>query len=193
MSQMTRLPQPTPALVAKHMRAYEAEPAGGLPDEAVAAVFRAFPQNDQTGLVLAKVAVLNSLYSTNILAVRDVALSITNARIDPVLSQGSPDVLPLLAEHLIGGRLRNNFSFATKYAHWHRQDVYPIYDSFVKQQLLAYQRQDQFAAFRSQELRTPRFVSIYDQFRRFYGLERCSLREIDKWLWRQGRGLQPNC
>ena len=172
------------------MRAYEAEPAG-MSDEAVATVFQSFPRNDQPAWVLVKVAVLNSLYSTHIFAVRDVALSILDADVDPLLDQGSPDVLPVLAEHLIRGRRRNNFSFATKYAHWHRPDVYPIYDSFVAQQLLAYRRQDKFAAFRSQELRTPRFVAIYGDFRRFYGLEQCSLREIDKWLWRQGRQLPP--
>jgi hypothetical protein len=188
---MKRLPKPTPTLIAKHMRAYNAEPTGGLPDEAVAAVFRSFPRNDHAGHVLAKVAVLNSLYFTNILAVRDVALSIVEACVDPMLDDGSPEVLPVLAEHLIRGRVRNNFSFATKYAHWHRPDAYPIYDSFVKQQLLAYRRQDHFAAFRPAELRTPRFLPIYDEFRRFYGLEGCTLREIDKWLWRQGRGLPP--
>jgi hypothetical protein len=97
----------------------------------------------------------------------------------------------LLANYTIAGRARNNFSFATKYAHWHRRDVYPIYDTFVKQELLAYQRQDRFAKFRPADLRTSRFVEIFEQFRRFYGLERCSLREIDKWLWRQGKGMQP--
>jgi len=191
MRQETRLPQPSPTLIARHIRAYEAEPAGGLPDEAVAAVFGSFPQNDHPGQVLAKVAVLNSLYFTNILAVREVALSIVNAQVDPMLDQGSPEVLRALATHTIRGRPRHNFSFATKYAHWHRPDAYPIYDTFVRQQLLAYRRQDKFAAFRPQDLRSPMFVPIFEQFRRFYGLEGCPLREIDKWLWRQGKGLRP--
>ena|ERR1043166_4005532 len=189
---MGSLPRPTPALIARHMRAYDAAPEGGLPDEAVGAVFKCFPTNDQRGPVLAKVAVLNSLYFTNILAVRDVALAIVEARIDPLLGQGSPEVLPALSTYVIGGRRRNNFSFATKYAHWHRPDVYPIYDSAVSGQLLAYRRQDGFAQFQSGDLRTLRFVTIFAEFRRFYGLQGCSLREIDKWLWRQGRGLGPD-
>jgi hypothetical protein len=108
-----------------------------------------------------------------------------------MLERGSPEVLPVLANHIIRGRPRNNFSFATKYAHWHRPDAYPIYDGFVRQELLRYQRQDKFATFHPQDLRTPMFVAIFEQFRRFYGLEGCHLREIDKWLWRQGKGLGP--
>ena len=186
-----RLPQPTPSLIARHMRAYDASPNGGVPDAAVRAVFSAFPANTDPGHVLAKVAVLNSLYSTNIFAVRDVALSIVNARIDPLLKLGSRDVHEALATQMVGGRLRNVFSFATKYAHWHRPDVYPIYDSFVRQQLLAYRRQDQFAEFEERELRTGRFMDLFAQFRSYYGLQACSLRDIDKWLWRQGRGKGP--
>ncbi len=155
------------------------------------AVFKSFPTNDQRGPVLAKVAVLNSLYFTNILAVRDVALAIVEAHIDPLLGQGSPDVLIALSTFVIGGRAKNFFSFATKYAHWHRQDVYPIYDRAVSGQLLAYRRKDRFAQFRKADLRTLRFMAIFAEFRHFYGLDGCSLRAIDKWLWRQGRGLGP--
>ncbi len=184
-------PQPSPSLVARHMRAYEASPNGGVPDLAVAAVFRAFPKNTNPGHVLAKVAVLNSLYSTNILAVRDAATAIVNARVDPLVRRGSPQLIEVLGRLMIGGQLRNVFSFATKYARWHRPDTYPIYDSFVHKELMGYRRQDRFAEFRASDLRTVRFMEIVGQFRRFYGLERCSVRDIDKWLWRQGRGRGP--
>src|ERR1043166_9061552 len=107
---MGSLPRPTPALIARHMRAYDAAPEGGLPDEAVGAVFRSFPTNDKRGPVLAKVAVLNSLYFTNILAVRDVALAIVEAQIDPLLGQGSPAVLTALSTYVIGGGGRKKLS-----------------------------------------------------------------------------------
>lgn len=168
-----------------------AAPSGALPDSAVESVFSSFPKNDNPGHVLAKVAVLNSIYFTNIFALRDVALSIVRAKVDPQLDRGSPDVLLALAEQAIAGKARINFSFATKYAHWHYPDVYPIYDKFVREQLLAYCRKDKFAQFNAADLRTPQFMSVFAAFREFYGLRDCSLREIDKWLWRQGKGLGP--
>lgn len=188
---MTKLPNPTPALIAKHLREYDRAPDGGVPDKAVRSVFGSFPRNDDPGHVLAKVAVLNAIYFTNILAIRDVADSIVGRRIDKLLKQGAPEVLTALAVHRIGGRMKNHFSFATKYAHWHQPDSFPIFDSFVHRQLLAYRRRDGFATFHPLELRTPQFVCIFDQFRRFYGLDGCSLRAIDKWLWRQGKALWP--
>jgi len=174
------------------MRAYEASSSGGLPDRTITAVFKAFPRNTRPELVLAKVAVLNSLYFTNILALRDVARAIAQAAIDPLLKRGAPEVLDALAKHTVGGRTRNHFSFATKYAHWHQPKVYPIFDRFVDEQLRAYQARDQFSAFHSGDLRTPDFLRIFEDFRSFYGLEACSLRAIDKWLWRQGKGISPS-
>lgn len=173
------------------MRAHALDPAGSLVDTTIETVSGTFVGNTRIDHVLAKVVVLNSLYFTNILGVRDVAAGIVAAEVDPLFEAGKTEVLEILADHVIGGKARNHFSFATKYAHWIRPDAYPIYDSFVQQQLRAYQRQDRFALFRSTDLRSRQFPAIIDEFRSYYGLDACSYRAIDKWLWRQGKGLAP--
>lgn len=173
------------------MRAHDADQSSTQVDGTMTRVFRAFPRNVDVSDVLTKVVVLNSLYFTNILGVRQVAVAIAEAAVDTMLDQRNPEVLMTLAAHEMGGKTRHHFSFATKYAHWHRPDDYPIYDSFVRQQLDAYRRRDRFAEFTPGDLRTTRFVGIMAQFRRFYGIEACSWRSIDKWLWRQGKGVAP--
>lgn len=188
---MKRLPDPSPDLIAAHMRAHDADQSSVQVDGTMSRVFRAFPRNVDVSDVLAKVVILNSLYFTNILGVRQVAVAIANSDVDTMLDQGNPEVLMTLAAHEMGGKPRHHFSFATKYAHWHRPDDYPIYDTFVRQQLEGYRRRDQFADFGAADLRTTRFVDIMAQFRRFYELQGCSLRSIDKWLWRQGKGIAP--
>jgi hypothetical protein len=140
--------------------------------------------------VLLKVVSLNRLYSTQILAVMDVASHIhENAKeIDCGLSAGSPLVVETIGRVTIGitGKQRYNFSFATKYCSWHNPAAYPIWDSRVDKYLYHLQRQDNFAPFfrtNSDLWDYPKFVEVMIAFREFYGLESFAFKETDKFLW----------
>lgn len=69
--------------------------------------------------------------------------------------------------------------------------IYPIYDSIVEQMILEYYKSDQFTQFYRYELREDyvRYTEIIDLFRKFYGLDQFTFKEIDKFLWSYGREI----
>ncbi len=86
------------------------------------------------------------------------------------------------------GSKRCFYSFATKYCAWHRPAAFPIYDSFVDHLLWAYQKRFKFSSFRRYELHTyAEFARIHREFREHFGLLKFSPKEIDKFLWIQGK------
>jgi hypothetical protein len=91
------------------------------------------PRNVDAGEVSVKVAALNGLYATSIYGIAQMARHIVSLNIDDPLSSGRAD--PGLVERIARleqkGKVRRNYSFATKYCSFHRPDVYPIYDSLV--------------------------------------------------------------
>jgi len=88
----------------------------------------------------------------------------------------------------VRGRIRRNYSFATKYYSWHAPHIYPIYDSFVDQLLWAYQKQEKFAAFKREELLVyTRYREILDKFLEHYALKQFGYKDLDKFLWLYGR------
>lgn len=148
--------------------------------------------NRDTAEVLAKVAVLNALYRTNVFWIKQVAAHVVRLDLDDQLAAGSPEAVDSISQFPIGGKVRNLFSFATKYCGWHRPEIYPIYDGFVHDMLVAYRDQDSFTDFRDADLRGgARFISIVRAFQSFYRLEDFSLKDLDRFLWFEGRRLQP--
>ena len=86
------------------------------------------------------------------------------------------------------GKIRRNYSFASKYCSWHAPNTYPIYDSFVDQLLWAYQKQENFATFKREELlQYVRYREILDKFREHYALRQFSYKDLDKFLWLYSR------
>lgn len=182
-----QLAQPTPDLVNKYSKRFDDSDAG-LTDQALTRLIAAFPDNHDLPGVLAKDAIINSLYGTNIYAISDVARHICALNIDPKLAQGSLDVINDIAVITLKDKVKHNYSFATKYCGWHRPDVYPIYDGYVDRLLCTYRQQDQFAEFEPIELRLyPRYKEVIDSFRTHYELAQFSYKELDKFLWRYGK------
>jgi hypothetical protein len=89
-------------------------------------------------------------------------------------------------------------SFASKYCSWHHPDAYPIYDSFVDKYLWQLQEQLRLQdnppfteRFRHKQLKDyGKFCTIIDDLRKYYKLGRFSYRQIDKFLWSEGKRLQ---
>jgi hypothetical protein len=187
---------PTEDLVATAVKKFDEENA--VVEQALKDLFNQYRRNDNHSHVLLKVVALNRLYSTQILAVHDVARHIYQQAqdIDSSLAIGSckigsPEIVDRIAKVTISatGRQRANYSFATKYCSWHRPDSYPIWDDRVRRYLQSLRRTP-FATFLRPKGNLwdhyPEFVKLMSDFRDFYRLGQFTFKDIDKFLWSAG-------
>jgi hypothetical protein len=204
---------PNPSSVRDACERFDKDAVG---ERALGELFRQYPTNDDEAHVLLKVVALNRLYSTNILAVWDVARVIYEHRqeVDGALKADppSPEAVDQIAyvTILATGKQRKNWSFATKYCSWHRPESYPIWDSRVARYLRSlkgseFTRPDnwtdypQFADYggRAADGRWRpdnwthyrEFAVLMNRFRDFYNLRSFTFKEIDKFLWLSGEEL----
>jgi hypothetical protein len=187
--------QPTVTIVKWYSAQFSSQTFSGQSAQGIRKLLDAFPSNVELCDVLIKVATINALYATNIYAIYPVAQHILNLQIDARLAQGDLTLVHDIARIQIGGKWRSNYSFASKYCAWHVPETYAIYDSYVDWLLWRYQQDERFFkdGFRRYELKDyPTFMSIMLAFRRFYGLERLTLKEIDNYLWLYGQGVIPS-
>lgn len=147
------------------------------------------PNNTDVGEVTVKLATLNGLYATSIFAVVQVATHIVQLGIDARLAEATVDanLIEEIATVEIRGKRRRNYSFAAKYCAFHRQDLYPIYDSLVAGVLnTLLQQGEAFDSFVPGERWRPDYTIWYrsiTKFRTHYDLDAFSIRDIDKYLW----------
>ncbi|GAY13610.1 hypothetical protein [Mycobacterium sp. shizuoka-1] len=195
---MTPVERPSPTEVHKYLSKWRAGDNERL-DAALRTLFQTMPHNTDVGEVAVKVAALNGLYGTGIWAVWDLAKHIATLDIDAKLAE--PTINANLVAHIahfeIKRKVRHNYSFATKYCSFHRPDLYPIYDSLVHKMLNTFlQQYEPFDTFvRGEHWRTDpatcagisRNYAVWcrstKHFRKHYGLEAFSIRDIDKYLW----------
>lgn len=157
-------------------------------ERAVDLVFRQCPTNVNYDEVLVKVVVLNRLYSTNIWDPYTVARHIVDLDIDGRLQIGDALLVPDLGKIRFRNRERYVLSFATKYCSWHKPNLFQIFDSYVEWILWQYKKLFGFASFKRYELREyAQFVSIVDQFVSHFGLSNLSRKDLDKFLWIEGK------
>ena len=187
------LPVPNAELVSKACDEFDRENA--VTEKALAELFAAYPGNDNPSHVLLKVAALNSLYATRILAVLKLATHIAGqgAAIDAALASGSPEAVDSVARLSIGEKDFTFYSFASKYCNWHQPNLYPVYDGRVDKYLWALKKQGIFqteAFSHRQDLYSyPRFCLIVTAFREYFGLGEFTFKQIDKFLWSQGEAI----
>ena len=164
-----------------------------MQERALALLFRKFcPRNTDPEHVLLKVSALNDFYSTNIFDKYSVARHIVKLNIDSRLADSDRDLVNELTQVRIKSRVINFYSFATKYCNHHNTADYPIYDSYVEKMLLYFNRVGKFADFKKLDLKNyARFVEIILAFRSHYSLNQFSLREIDIYLWLDGKDAFP--
>ena len=161
-------------------------------------LFQRFPENTDFDEVVVKTKVLNTLYSTHILAVNRVAKHITNLGIDPDLKAGKAEVVDRIAKVQLKDKTRYNFSFASKYCNWHNPTAYPIYDGNVEACLWYYKKEggsfaaalaERGIAFPRYGYDYPEFVRIVNAFRDGYKLTSFTYKQLDKLLWSLGKAL----
>jgi hypothetical protein len=122
-----------------------------------------------------------------------VAKHIASLNIDSRLEKGDLDLVDDIALIDYGnGKTRKEFSFASKYCSHHKPMDYPIYDSFVDKLLVYFRDKDNFFNFENDDLKNYiKFKEVLIGFQKFYGLEKYSIKEIDKYLWQFGKKAFP--
>jgi hypothetical protein len=183
------LPVPTADLVRTACREFDQE--NQLVEEALGDLFHQYPANNNLPHVLLKVVALNGLYAAQILAVEEVARHIHRQapEIDAALHAGSLVIVDTIAKVAIKGKLRNNYSFATKYCSWHRPESYPIWDLRVDRCLWCLQQQYHFAPSLKANVELRDYLKLHvvlTDFEEAYGLGGFTFKEIDKFLWTYG-------
>ncbi len=150
------------------------------------------PNNNNLEDILIKAATLNDFYSTNIFSIYPVAKHIYKLEIDERLKCGDPTLVKDLQYVTISSKLKNFYSFTTKYCSHHNPVEYPIYDSYVDEVLRYFRKTDSFAIFKDSELKDyPKFKDILNNFRIFYGLDKYNLKQIDQYVWQVGKEYFP--
>ena len=152
-----------------------------------------YPLNNDLDDVLIKVCSLNDFYSTNIFSPFTVAKHIVKLEIDNSIAQNDLTIVNKIAKvEMNGGKIKNFYSFATKYCSHHKPTVYPIYDSYVDQILLYCKNRDNFDDFSKEDLKIyVKYRRILENFRKYYRLESFDLKQIDKYLWQAGKKYFP--
>ena len=151
------------------------------------------PYNKKIEDVLLKCATLNDFYSTNIYSIYPVAKHIVELNIDGRLQQGDVNLVDDIQCVVVGDKNYNFYSFATKYCSHHKPEDYPIYDSYVKKVLCYFQKIDCFSKFRTSDLKNYiLFKSVLQDFRKYYHLDKYSLKQIDQYIWQLGKEFFPN-
>ena len=146
-----------------------------------------FPSNTDTSQVLLKVVAINTLYGTQIRDVLTATNRIIECKIEERVKDGDAGVVDQIATMHFNGKLRYNYSFATKYCSWHQPDLYPLYDSRVAFCLNAYNSQDHFATFTQDGLwKYETFRNVICAFRNHYGLTSFTFKKLDEFLFQIG-------
>lgn len=147
------------------------------------------PKNNSIDDIILKTAALNTVYNTYIYSVYPVAQHILSLNIDERLAEGDETLVNELMRvfYTDGGKI-DHYSFATKYCSFHNPNAFPIYDSYVDKILQHYRNQEGFSSFKNNELKSyPNFKRIIADFRRHFGLEKYSVKQLDQYLWQFGK------
>jgi len=197
-----RLKTPTVELVKEYAEKFDQSyPLG---EGAKRRMIEAFPCNTNKHEVLAKVIVLNKIYSTNILEPYRMALHIAEIpMLDVRVKQGDlgliDEIMKLEVPKKDGGaKVIKFYSFATKYCSWHNETAYPIFDSRVEWMLCNYRYQwqselDNLGTFKWQELHEYAFfVDVLDKFRSLFKLQEVDARMLDKFLYQYSLEVMPH-
>jgi hypothetical protein len=182
-------PRPEASLISECLTQWSTLENYRLQEESLGLLFRDFcPLNERIEHVLLKVSALNDFYSTNIYDTYSVAKHILDQNVDARLEATDLTLVNSIARVSLKGKVKNFYSFASKYSSHHKPKDYPIFDFYVERMMLHYRATDAFAAFSKDDLREyPKFIAVIREFRRFYGLEAFSLKEVDVFLWIVGK------
>jgi hypothetical protein len=188
------VPKPSRDTILMYLKEWETLEKYTLQEHSLGKLFHELcPKNINIEDVLLKVSALNDFYSTNIFNTYSVAKHILDINIDSRLELNDHTLVNEIALVNTGENVRNFYSFASKYCSHHKQDAFPIYDSYVDKMIRYYRKIDQFSKFKNDDLKSyPKFIEIIERLRDYYGVNAYSLRELDVFLWLVGKQYFPN-
>ena len=188
------VPYPCCDEVEKYLAKWDGLESYHLQENALNKLFNELcPCNKEIEDVLLKCATLNDFYSTNIYFIYPVAKHILELDIDDRLQQCDIHLVDDIQHVVVANKSYNFYSFATKYCSHHKPEDYPIYDSYVEKVLCYYQKNDGFSSFKKSDLKNyVVFKSVLEDFRRYFKLEKYSLKQIDQYIWQLGKEFFPN-
>lgn len=189
---------PSVEAVEHYLKEWEENDEYNLPDKALLKLFReTYPANTDLNEIIIKCAAINTIYSTHIFNIHDVAKHILDLKIDHELKNDIPedkvlDFVDKLAKVEIGDKKFYYYSFATKYCSFTNPDVYPIYDSYVEKVLVYYRDHNMIDTFETKNLKEYKeFCNILQKFKKRYHLEQYNAKQIDQYLWLMGKEAFP--
>jgi hypothetical protein len=192
---------PTREAIAEASEQFGLDPETNIVEAALNDIFARYPSNKDEAQVLLKVVTLNQFYSTQLPTrapdrpnVFDVARCIPGLGLDHAFKNASLDIVDRLSTvQFPGKRTISRFSFATKYASWHRQDVYPIWDQNVQRYFSRLRKlhRDYWDRISEDFILSgnwayPQFHGLMVRFRSHFGLDEVGFKDLDKFLWTYG-------
>jgi len=195
---------PTQDSVRKACEHFDTDEETKLIEPALTDLFAKYPSNTSESQVLLKVVTLNDLYATripiharNVPNVFDLAKCIPTLNVDQALKECSLQIVNTISTTQFHEKKRiNRFAFATKYASWHKQDIYPMWDGRVQNYLTCLRKRhrtewDNFSdgfPLSSNDWGYLEFHALIVRFRAHFNLTGVSFKNLDKFLWWHGRG-----
>lgn len=178
-------------LILKASALMDRHPKYSVAEKVVLLVFSSHSENKNMGDVLLKVAVLNSLYATNVFDLISIAKHIiTINNLDQRLGRGDITAVDSIRKgHGIilkkSSAERDFYSFATKYCSFRNPTAYPIYDNLVSNFLYKYNKKHNcISNLKKEQLKD---YSIYkkllDAVLMQLGLVKEGYKLADKGLW----------
>lgn len=188
--------KPSDKEIDKYLTIYNSSKDYKLTESSLKKLFtQTYPLNVEVTDVLIKVCSLDSIFHTNLNENQGiVAKHIVSLEIDKRLKINDIGLVNEIAKIKANGKVKNFYSFATKYCSNHKPLDYPIYDSKADSMLQHFQKVDNFykSGFQPDDLKNyPVYRNILLEFQKFYNLDKYNLREIDKYLWLAGKEYFP--
>lgn len=183
---MSAYPRPTCDYIRKRLSEFGGVSQFFGADSTINLVVGQWPKNQVKDEILAKVLVIDSLYSTNIYYPDALAEHILSKNIDEALQAGSSAVVEEIATvEVLPSKLIRYYSFATKYCSFHKPDSYHIYDSYIEWLLWEYRKEHQFSHVKRGDIRASyeHFAGMISDFVQYFGLEALTKKQLDKFLW----------
>lgn len=191
---MSIIPTPNEKSIKQYLDKWNTLENYQLQEASLEKLFHKFaPKNIIIEDILLKVSTLNDFYSTNIFDTYTVAKHILSLKIDKRIQEDDHTLVNDIAKVTIKNKIKNFYSFASKYCSHHKPNIFPIYDSYVDKMLRYYRKKDKFSKFKNDDLKDySKFIKIINEFKEYYKLTKYSLRDIDIFLWLAGKEHFPN-
>ncbi|MEQ1554733.1 MAG: hypothetical protein ABL929_11170 [Ferruginibacter sp.] len=153
---------------------------------------KAFPNNDDYKNIFIKVNFINGAFKTTIGDTFGVAKQVFEKvkNIDSRLKQGDTSLVNEIALYKVSKskKVRNNFSFATKFCHCHKPNLFPINDKYVRNSLFDFNKNFKFSKFTKKSLLDYNiFLIVLADFRKIVDDKKIDFATIDRFLWALGR------